>query len=128
MNNQHTEIYTYIERQPEGLKRLLTYYSELLLRMELTTKIRYKIPFFDHYSWICYLNPIRGERVELVFLYGQELSNEHLLLQPKNRKQVAGIELSEITEVPDHHIRELVAEAMVLDEYRHQLKHKKRQN
>ena len=116
------EIQSFIDQQPLETQQLCHYYCDLLFSMDLNAKIRYKIPFFDHYSWICYLNPVKANGVELAFLYGQELSDEYRILQKKERRQVAGIDLYQIKEVPDQWIKEIIAEAMVLDEYRYQQK------
>lgn len=91
-------------------------HSILVEEIGLTDKIRYKIPFYYHKSWICYLNPIKGDKVELVFLWGQQLSNEQGLLQPTERKMVKGVIFDSVADIPDDTVREVIFEAMMLDE------------
>ncbi len=83
---------------------------------EITTKIRYRVPFYYHKSWICYLNPIKNDGVELAFIRGNELSNEQGLLQHEGRKQVAGIKFYDPKEVNNELIMEIFQEALILDE------------
>lgn len=58
---------------------------------EITATIRYKIPFYDAGSWICYLNPVKKSGIELVFIHGVELSRKYKFLDIRKRKTVAGI-------------------------------------
>lgn len=80
MKNQQQKAIT------QFLHNLLTTYPTI------TSFIKYKIPFYYQHSWVCYLNPIKSNGVELVFLHGQQLANKHLL-QTKGRKMVAGISI-----------------------------------
>ncbi len=83
---------------------------------DLTPKIKYKIPFYYNRSWICYLNPLDDNSVELAFTRGNELSNIQGLLRQNGRKQVSGIVLKDVSEVQFPEIREIIQEAIVLDE------------
>ena len=82
----------------------------------ITSKIRYKIPFYYCRSWICYLNPVKGNQVELAFIRGIELSNEQGLLEFRGRKQVAGIVLRSASSIKIPAITEIIQEAIMLDE------------
>lgn len=82
----------------------------------LSSSIKYRIPFYQNRKWICYLNPIRNDGVELVFLKGRELSNVQKLLNHKDRKMVAGIEIFNLVSIPEKEINEIVQEALLLDE------------
>ena len=82
----------------------------------ITSKIRYGIPFYYGKSWICYLNPIKAQGVELAFVRGNELSNAQGILDTKSRKQVAGLELFNLEEVPFETLNEVLSEALILDE------------
>ncbi len=82
----------------------------------LQDKIRYRVPFYYGRSWICYLNPIKKESVELAFLRANELSNDLNLLDFKDRKQVAGITYSTAQEVNFDLLRVVLLEAIALDE------------
>jgi hypothetical protein len=105
------------DRHPEQ-RKILTYYHELLVTLELKPLVKYKVPFYEHHSRICYLNPIKRNAVELAFIDGKELSNASGLLEDKNRKKVAGIDLYRPEQFPDQSIVDIVKEAMVLDEFK----------
>lgn len=83
---------------------------------EMESKIRYKIPFYYRKSWICYTNPLKSGGVELCFLRANELGNASGILNFKDRKQVAGIEITDMKTIPDASIREILMEAIMLDE------------
>lgn len=108
----------YFIEQFEGEQRaILLYFHNLLnTELELTDKIRYKIPFYYRKSWICYLNPGKNNTVELAFVRGNELSNEQGLLDDKGRKQVKSIVFSDVSDIPESLIKEIIHEAIILDE------------
>ncbi len=96
---------------------ILEYFHQLFTNeLQLTDKLRYKIPFYYGKSWICYLNPKKGEKIELAFLRGNELSNVQGLLSNKGRKMVSGIEFTSVAEIPTDAINEIIQEAIYLDE------------
>lgn len=111
------EVLLFIE-ESEGVQK------EIMLRLhtvitefpEVTAKIRYKIPFYYRKSWICYLNPIKKDKVELAFPRGSELSNEQGLLQANGRKQVRGVIFENENDLPWQSIHEILQEAFLLDE------------
>jgi len=88
----------------------------LTMDLNLAEKIRFKIPFYYGRSWICYLNPVKNNKVELVFVRGNELSNDQGILQNKGRKQVYGIEFEKVSEIPMQQLNEIIQEAILLDE------------
>ncbi|WP_424962144.1 DUF1801 domain-containing protein [Ekhidna sp.] len=83
---------------------------------DLIPKIRFKIPMYYRKSWVCYLNPIKNNGIELAFLNGVSLSNEQGLLNCKGRKMVCGIDLYDVSNIPEKPIDEIVQEALILDE------------
>lgn len=96
---------------------IMRWFHELLTgEFNLTAKIRYKIPFYYGKTWICYLNPGKDGSVEFAFVRGNELSNEQGLLQHNGRKQVAGITLQFFSDIPVKSIKEVIHEAVFLDE------------
>jgi len=110
-------VESFILDQPEPQQSIMQYLHELLLsHPEMNCKIRYKIPFYDRKSWICYLNPTKDEGVELAFTRANELSNEQGLLQFRGRKQVAGIIFHTLEEIPEETLLEVIQEALLLDE------------
>ncbi len=98
-------------------KDLMEHLHEMLtVEFNLEPKLRYGIPFYYKKSWICYLNPLKEDKLELAFLRGSELSNEQGLLDARNRKMVKGIELSDLRSIPVRPIREIIHEAILVDE------------
>lgn len=103
----------------EGAQQAILQYLHNLMEStpEVTSKIRYKIPFYYRKSWICYLNPIKKPvGIEMVFLRGNELSNEQGLLDHRGRKQVAGVIFTKVEEIPMETLLEVIQEALYLDE------------
>ncbi|MEO0899411.1 MAG: DUF1801 domain-containing protein [Bacteroidota bacterium] len=81
-------------------------------------KLRYGIPFFYRHSWICYLSPKKGDWIELVFLHGQEFSNEQGLLVAGERKMVSGIPIYTVKEIPWQGLEEIWQEALIIDQFK----------
>lgn len=97
-------------------QEIMLHLHELLASYpEVSGKIRYKIPFYFRKSWICYLNPTK-DGVELAFTRANELSNEQGLLDFKDRKQVAGISFTKVSDIKEDAIHEIFQEALLLDE------------
>lgn len=111
-------VLNFIENQTSPRQRqLLAYLHDLLAtQLGLEAKIRYRIPFYYRYSWICYLNPVPNEGVELAFTRGNELSNAQGLLSSAGRKQVYGIVLHDPATVSEAALLEVLNEAILLDE------------
>jgi hypothetical protein len=84
--------------------------------MNLQAKIRFKIPFYYGRTWICYLNPLKNGKIELVFIRGNELSNDQNILNHKDRKQVSGVEFENLADIKNCPIWDVIQEAILLDE------------
>jgi len=107
----------YIDQLPSAQRSIAQYLDQWIMEFPgLTSKLRYGIPFYYKKSWICYLNPIKNNGVELAFTRANELSNEQGLLNFKNRKQVAGIEISDLKLLPTVALEAVISEALLLDE------------
>ena len=98
------------------LEVMLHLHNLLTNDLNLTGKIRFKIPFYYGRSWICYLNPLKNGKVEFAFVRGNELSNYQRILDNKGRKQVFGIEFEKVSDIPVRYINEIIQEAILLDE------------
>lgn len=109
-------VEAFIYEQEREVRDILSYLHELMVELEMIGKIRYKIPFYYQKSWVCYLNPLKSGGVELAFVRGNELSNVQGLLDHKDRKQIAGITLDSLKDLPEQALREVIVEALVLDE------------
>lgn len=94
---------------------MLFLHKWLTKELRLKEKIRFKVPFYDHRTWICYLNPTKHGSVEFAFVRGNELSNEQRLLDHKGRKQVSSLEIKSLSELPRQALNEIVQEAILLD-------------
>lgn len=110
-------VQRFIYDQSVSQRAMFLFFHKLLTEEYcLEAKIRYKIPFYYRKSWICYLNPKKSKSVEFVFLRGNELSNSHKILSSNARKQVMGIEILELSDIPIVALQETILEALLLDE------------
>ncbi|MEN0003167.1 MAG: DUF1801 domain-containing protein [Bacteroidota bacterium] len=120
------EVEYYIEEQAGQQKEVLHYLHQLFLTFpEVQSKLRYGIPFYYRHSWVCYASPRKNGSVELVFIHGKQLSNSQGLLQARDRKMVAGIELTTVDAIPEEALFEIIQEAFLMDEEQAQQKKKK---
>ncbi len=102
--------------QNENIRDLLVVLDGILMEIPgMTSKIRHNIPFQDGERWICYLNPVKRNGVELAFLRANELSDVQHVLDIKDRKQVAGITLHHKSEIRMENLRLMAPEALMLD-------------
>lgn len=107
----------FLDRISDNQRQIVECLDNLFLSFpEIGRKIRFKIPFYDYKSWVCYLNPKKHDNIELCFIYGKRLSNVQGLLEDHGRKQVSGILISCIRDINMESIAEIFAEAILLDE------------
>ncbi|MFN0275393.1 MAG: DUF1801 domain-containing protein [Chitinophagales bacterium] len=83
---------------------------------EVTSKLKFKVPFYYCRSWICYMNPRKNGNIELCFVRGNELSNANRLLDSKGRKQVSGYTIDKLKNIDETRLLETLQEALLLDE------------
>ena len=95
---------------------MLFFHSLLTEEFNLTPRFQYNLPFYYRKSWICYLFPTKKGLIELAFTRGRELSNTQGLLKSRGRKMVSSIEFKELNDIPVKEIREVIHEAIILDE------------
>ena len=112
------EVDLFILEKEGHQQAVLQFLNDLMMsNPEIVQKIRYKVPFYYRKSWICYLNPNKKTgTVEMVFLRGDELSNEQGLLEAKGRKQVLGVTFSKVVNIPVATLMEVIQEAIWLDD------------
>ena len=112
-----TDVDDFILRH-EGNQRDLMYFihNYMMAQPQMTTKLRYKIPFYYRKTWICYLNPRKDNSIEFCFIRGRELSNEQGILDAKGRKMITSINLSKFEDIPQEALFEVIHEALLLDE------------
>lgn len=112
-----SEVDFFIESKSGKQKEILEFLHQFICTYpDVTEKIRYKIPFYYRKSWICYLNPLKKDGIELAFTRGDELSNEQGILLKKGRKQIRGIEIFDAKEINEEVLQEIFQEAFILDE------------
>ncbi len=112
-----TEVEDYIYNFDDSQRDIMLYIHNLLsVELNLTDKLRFKIPFYYRKSWICYLNPRKNNSIEFAFVRGNELSNSQGLLDSKGRKQVFSVELTELSKIPVKELTVIIQEAILLDE------------
>ena len=110
------ETLNFIYEKQGSQQEILLYLHEWLSSFpSVTSRIRYRIPFYYVKSWICYLNPIGDQQVEIAFTRGNELSNEQGLLRSNGRKQVRGITFSRLQDIPEAPLAAIIQEAIILD-------------
>ena len=107
----------YILNQKPEIAAIMEYLRQLIhsCSPKITEKIRYKIPFFGGNKMICYLNP-KKNAVDFGFCKGYELSNVQGLLNGDERNTVKVISISSIEEINQMELREIINEAIILDE------------
>ena len=112
-----TEVEDYIYNFDDSQRDIMLYLHKFLaVELNLTDKIRFKIPFYYRKSWICYLSPMKNNSIEFAFLRGNELSNAQGILDSKGRKQVFSVELTALLKIPIKQLTEIIQEAILLDE------------
>ena len=108
-------VIDFIHCQKEKHGEILLFIHDLMLSYEgVTSKIRYRIPFYYKNSWICYANPRKNDRVELVFIRANEFKDYTGLLDTKGRKQVAGITIGCLEEMSDD-LTDVINESLRID-------------
>ena len=108
-------VIDFIHSQKDTHREILKFIHDLMLSYNgVTSKIRYRIPFYYKNSWICYANPKENEKVELVFLRANEFKDYTGLLDTKGRKQVAGITIGCLEEIPDD-LADVINESLRID-------------
>lgn len=107
----------YIDEAPMPEREIVQALHNYLIQLPgISVKINYGTPFYYRNSWICYLSCLKQGGVEIAFTRANELSNEQKLLDFRNRKQDAGIILNNIHEIRWAELREILQEALLLDD------------
>jgi len=112
-----TEVENLIYRFENEQREIMLFFHHLLTEeFSLTDKITFRNPCYYKRSWICYLRPLKNRKVELAFMRGNELSNHQGLLQSNGRKQLRSIAFSSMADVPLDTMKEILHEAILVDE------------
>lgn len=102
----------------EGEQRqIIQHLHEMMVgQYSLKDKLRWKVPFYFQHSWITYINVQKNSAIEFAFVRANELSSAFDILNFKNRKQIAGIEIFKMNDFPKLDIEYIMDEALLLDE------------
>ncbi len=121
-------VASFIYDQPQPQCEIMTVLRTWILDLAPGIKetISYKIPFFNFYGSLCYLNPTE-EGVDFGFTKGYELHGDNGMLEAKGRKRVKTVTFHSIAELEENEeiIRRLLNEAAILNEFRFKRKSKK---
>jgi len=105
------------ELDSDNQRAIMQHLHELFCSFpELTGKIRYRVPFYYRKSWLCYMNPQKGDAVELAFIRGNELLNPHGHLDFKKRTQVCGITYNHVNEIDENIFFEILQDVFLVDD------------
>jgi hypothetical protein len=108
-------IAAYIEQQTPAQQQILYHLHDYFLSFpNISVKKRYRIPFYDQKTWICYTNAKKKTGVELVFLNGRELS-DYPTLEARGRKMVKGILYQDVADINYEILDPIWMEALSLD-------------
>lgn len=124
------EVEHFILQLEPGERTIVQRLRSLILDSDprIREKLSYGVPYFFHHRRICFLWPVSHypcseekrktypEKVQMGFCYGNLLSNDQRLLRSDGRKQVYTIMFSSLSEIDDRAIREIVAEAILVDD------------
>lgn len=110
-------VENFILNREGNQKEILLILHDFIVNIpKIEAKYRFKIPFYFRNRWVCYLNPIKDDGIELVFLNGKKMKDRLGLLEDRGRKMVAGIRIYDPIEIPLESIASLLEEAFVLDD------------
>jgi hypothetical protein len=125
-----SSVSNYIASLPQSQTQIMSVLRNMILDVgpHVQEKISYKIPFFYFHGSLCYLSPT-FDGIYIGFVRGHQLSNEHRLLEKKDRKFVRSIHFYSLAELEEREeqIRQILNEAAILNEYHYRQKKKKKQ-
>ena len=109
----------YIEKQNLEISLIVSTIRDIILScaVQIQESIKYIIQFYSYHSNICYIN-VRKKIVDLGFVNGANLSNHQGLLEVKDRVSVRTISFQNVSEIDESLLKELIFEAIMLDEIR----------
>lgn len=112
----HPNVDLFIESQQPDKQALLQRLRSLILDSapHVEESIKWNIPFYSAHGLLCYLNP-QPTGIALGFCRGALLSNLGGLLQGSG-KEVRLLLCSSVTDVREKNIRELLQEALLLNQ------------
>jgi hypothetical protein len=105
------------ELQDEQQQQIAAYLHDFfILNYQMTSNLKYAIPFYFKKTWVCYLNPIKKKGIELVFIRARELKDSKHLLDFKKRKMAAGLSFYSLVEIDEAVLNTVLEDALKLDD------------
>lgn len=86
----------------------------ILAYPNIAIKKKFGLPFFYGKTWICYLNLLKTQEIEICFVRGRELPSKELL-NFKKRVMVGGLSYKTIEAIDHGILKLLLDEAISLD-------------
>jgi len=83
---------------------------------QVQSSIKWRIPYYEYVSHMCYLTPQKNGGIELCFVHGKYLSNEAGLLLSKKRKFVRSLLINSLEELYQDVVAETILEAVTVIE------------
>lgn len=107
-------IQAFFDRLDEERRLIALVLHEIIVGVDdaVTTKMRYRIPFYDKDTWFCYINPLKRGGVELCFLYADRLDDTSGILDFRGRKMVGGITCRSVDAIPYDEVVDLLQQAV----------------
>jgi hypothetical protein len=122
------DVSDFIAEKELPVRKILNYLRNLILQAapKIIEKFSYQIPFYDYYGMLCYIN-VHKNGVDLGFCAGYLLSDEHNILEARNRKQVKTVTFQSVEEViaKEETLRYILQEALLINEEKNKTRNKK---
>lgn len=109
-------VESFIDNLEAEEREISLYLHEILTeQLQLSCKLRYGIPFYDQYRWLCYINPLKKGGIELCFIHGRWMDDLHDVLQAADRKQIKGITIKKLDDIDEHILLDVLDDAIAID-------------
>ena len=109
-------VVNYIENCDSYLQEIMfTLHDVFVNDFGLTPKIKFRIPFYYGKTWVVYLHPLKKGGMELCYTRATLFEDPTGLLEFKGRKQIAGITITKLSEMPMEAIFAITKVALELD-------------
>lgn len=113
----------YISLLPDDERAIAAYLRHIVLNTspKFTEKLSYGVPYFYINSRVCFIWPasaplsIHKQGVQLGFCKGNQLINPHGIMDMAERKEVGIVLYTQINQINEDLVKELLFEAIELD-------------
>jgi hypothetical protein len=113
-----TTVIDFIYKQKGSQQELFRMLHSFISEYEnISSSIKWSLPFWTIKKTICYANPKKSGGAELVFWNGTELQKDFSLLELKGRQRMAGITYRTSDDIDFELLDQLIQKAIFLDEH-----------